>query len=123
MLCESPSRYYKEQETLEFIVQIPTTWDETIVLHGAIGDFIAVARRNGDKWYIGAMTDGTPRKLEFDLSFLKEGDFKMQVFKDGINVDRFAEDYKIDMIEVNQHSKITAEMSAGGGWTAIISKH
>lgn len=121
MLCESPSRYYKEQETVEFIVQIPTTWDETIVLHGVIGDFIAVARRKGDKWYIGAMTDGTSRKLEFDLSFLKEGNFKMEVFKDGINADRFAEDYKIDIIEVNQKSKITAEMSAGGGWAAIIS--
>lgn len=67
------------------------------------------------------MTDETPRKLEVDLSFLKEGDFKMEVFKDGINADRFAEDYKIDMIKVNQNSKITAEMSAGGGWTAIIS--
>lgn len=121
MLCESPSRYYKEQETVEFIVQIPTIWDETIVLHGAIGEYIAVARRKGDKWYIGAMTNSTPRKLKFDLAFLKEGDFKMEVFKDGINADRFAEDYKIDMIEVNQNSKITAEMSSGGGWAAIIS--
>jgi alpha-glucosidase len=121
MLCESPSRYYKEQETVNFIVQIPTIWDETIVLHGTIGDFIALARRKGDKWYIGAMTDGTPRKLEFDLSFLKEGNFKMEVFKDGLNADRFAEDYEIDIIEVNQKSKITAEMSAGGGWSAIIS--
>ena len=68
----------------------------------------------------GAMTDWTPRKLEMDLSFLKEGSFKMEVFKDGANVDRFAEDYKIDVIEVNQNSKITAEISAGGGWAAIV---
>ncbi|MFD2292862.1 glycoside hydrolase family 97 protein [Mariniflexile gromovii] len=121
MLCDSPSIYYKEQETVNFISQIPTIWDETIVLHGAIGDYIAVARRKGSKWYIGAMTDWTSRKLELDLSFLKEGNFKMEVFRDGKNANRFAEDYKIDIIEVNKDSKITAEMSAGGGWAAIIS--
>ncbi len=47
MLCESPSRYYKEHETVDFIVQIPTTWDETVVLHGSMGDYIALARRKG----------------------------------------------------------------------------
>lgn len=121
LLCESPSRYYKEPETVDFIVKIPTIWDETIVLHGLIGDYIAVARRKGDVWYVGAMTDENPRKLELDLSFLKEGSFKMEIYKDGVNADRFAEDYKIERTEVNQNSKITAEMAAGGGWIAIIS--
>lgn len=121
MLCDSPSRYYKEQETVDFITQIPTIWDETIVLHGSIGDYIAVARRKGDKWYIGAMTDWTPREFELDLSFLKVGNFNMEVFKDGINADRFAEDYKIETLDVNQKSKITAKMAHGGGWSAIIS--
>jgi len=121
MLCESPSRYYEEQETVDFIVQIPTTWDETIVLHGSMGDYIALARRKGDNWYLGAMTDWTPRELELNLSFLKEGTFRMEVFKDGINADRFAEDYKLQTLEVNKNSKISVQMSAGGGWTAIIS--
>lgn len=121
MLCESPSRYYKEQETVEFITKIPTTWDETIVLHGKIGDYIAVARRKGDKWYIGAMTDETERTLDLDLSFLKKGTYTMEIFKDGINAKRFAEDYKIETIEVDPQSKITATMSSGGGWSGIIS--
>jgi alpha-glucosidase len=122
MLCETPSRYYKEQETVDFIVQIPTTWDETIVLHGSIGNFIAVARRKGDKWYIGAMTNWTPRELKLDLSFLEEGTYNMKVFKDGVNADRFAEDYKLNTLEVNRNSEISANMAAGGGWAAIISK-
>ena len=112
MLCESPSRYYEEQETVDFIVQIPTTWDETIVLHGSMGD----------NWYLGAMTDWTPRELELNLSFLKEGTFSMKVFEDGINADRFAEDYKLKTLEVNRSSKISVQMAPGGGWTAIISK-
>ncbi|WP_434037622.1 glycoside hydrolase family 97 protein [Formosa sp. 4Alg 33] len=121
MLCDSPSRYYKEQETVDFITQIPTTWDETVVLHGAIGDYIAVARRNGDTWYVGAMTDWSSRQLELDLSFLKAGDYKMEVFKDGVNANRFAEDYTVETLDVNQTSKVTADMSHGGGWSAIIS--
>ncbi|SFB89393.1 alpha-glucosidase [Algibacter lectus] len=120
MLCDSPSRYYKEQETVDFITQIPTIWDETIVLHGAIGDYIAVARRKDNTWYIGAMTDWSPRALELDLAFLKAGNYNMEIFKDGVNANRFAEDYKKDLIEVNSNSKIKAKMAPGGGWSAII---
>ncbi len=122
MLCESPSTYKKEQETVNFISQIPTVWDETRVLHAAIGDYIAVARKKGDKWYIGAMTDWTPRELELDLSFLNDGTFNMEVFKDGINADRFAEDYKIETTHVTKNSKVKAQMAPGGGWVAIISR-
>jgi alpha-glucosidase len=122
MMCESPSRYYKEQESVDFIVQIPTLWDETVVLHGSIGNYIAVARRKGDNWYLGAMTNSTARELDFDLSFLQEGTYKMEVFKDGVNAGRFAEDYAIETAEVNRNSKVSAKMAEGGGWTAIISK-
>jgi len=122
MLCESPSIYYKEQETVDFIAQIPTVWDETVVLKGAVGDYIAIARRKGDKWYIGAMTDWTPREFELDLFFLSEGNYKMDVFKDGANADRNAIDYKRETIDVTKNSKIIANMAPGGGWVAIISK-
>ena len=122
MLCETPSRYYREQETVDFITQIPTTWDETTVLLGAVGDYIAVARRNGDRWFLGAMTDWDSRELELDLSFLGDGLFKMEVYKDGVNAGRFAEDYKMETLEVNKNSKIMVKMASGGGWAAIISR-
>lgn len=122
MLCESPSIYYKEQETIDFITQIPTIWDETIVLKGAVGDYIAVARRKGDKWYVGAMTDWTSRELELDLSFLNEGNYKLDIFRDGANANRNPVDYKREIKEVTRNSKIIAKMASGGGWVAIISK-
>ncbi len=122
MLCESPSRYYEEQETVDFIVQIPTTWDETVALHGSVGNYIALARRKGDKWFLGAMTNWEPRELELSLSFLGEGPYTMEVFKDGINADRFAEDYQRETLEVDGNSTITAKMGPGGGWAAIISR-
>lgn len=122
MLCESPSRYYKEQETVDFITEIPTTWDETVVLQGSVGNYIALARRKGDQWFMGAMTDWDARELELNLSFLGEGNYHMEVYKDGVNADRFAEDYRIDILEVNKDSEIKVIMAKGGGWAAIISK-
>ena len=122
MLCESPSRYYEEQETVDFITQIPTTWDETKALQASVGNFIAIARKKDDTWYIGAMTDWDERTLELDLFFLDEGDYRMEIFKDGINANTFAEDYRIETIDVNKDSEIDAKMAKGGGWAAIITK-
>jgi alpha-glucosidase len=122
MLCESPSTYYREQETVDFISQIPTIWDETIVLHGAVGEYIAVARRNGNKWYLAAMTGWEPRELELNLFFLKDGLYKMDVYKDGVNADRFAQDYKRETLNVKKNAVINVQMAPGGGWAAIISE-
>ncbi len=122
MLCDNPSVYYREQETVNFISQIPTVWEETKVLHAKVGDYIIVARKNGNNWYIGGMTDAAAREFEVDLSFLDGGDYNMQVYKDGINVDMFAQDYKVETSKVNKSNKVMATMSKGGGWSAILTK-
>ena len=122
MLCESPTIYYKEQETVDYITQIPTTWDETMVLAAAVSDYIVVARRKGENWYIGAMTDWTARDLEIDLSFLGDGEYDMQAYKDGINASKIAIDYKIENRTVNQNATLTLNLSSGGGWSAILKK-
>lgn len=122
MLCDSPSNYYKEKESTAFIARIPTTWDETIVLDAKISDYIVIARRDGEKWYIAAMTDNNPRKFDLDLDFLPEGKFKMEIMKDGINADRDARDYKLEELEFDSRSKIKINLAAGGGWVGIISQ-
>jgi alpha-glucosidase len=122
MLCESPTIYYKEQETVDFITQIPTIWDETVVLEGAVSDYIIVARRNGDNWYLGAMTDWTGRDFELDFSFLGEGAFEMQSYEDGINASRNAQDYKTRSNTVDKNTKHKIKLSSGGGYSAILTK-
>lgn len=120
MMCDSPTAYNKEQETLDFISQIPTTWYETIVLEGAVSDYIVLARRHGEDWYLGAMTDWTAREFDIDLFFLDEGKYEIQIFKDGINTDRNAMDYKFEKDIVQKGSAINISMSSGGGWAAIL---
>ena len=122
MMCESPSIYYEEQETVDFITQIPTVWDETRVLKAAVSDYIIVARRRGDTWYMGAMTDGTSRNFTVNLSFLDEGRYEMEIMKDGANAHRYAEDYKKETMEADRNTTVAIEMKSGGGWAAILKR-
>ena len=122
MMCESPTIYYKEQESVDMITQIPTTWDETIVLEAAVADYIVVARRKGDDWYLGGMTDWTSRAFEINLFFLGEGPYQMQAMKDGVNAGRNAQDYKIDQRTVTGTEKLKINLAKGGGFVGILKK-
>ena len=123
MMSDSPTIYKKEQETTDFISQIPTIWDETIVLEASITDYLVIARRNGDNWYLAAMTDWTARDFNIDLSFLEANtNYNVQIFKDGINTDRNAMDYKFEKISLNSNSEIDISLSSGGGFSAILKK-
>ena len=122
MLADSPSRYEKEQECTDFIAQVPTTFDETIVLTGEVGEYIALARRKGNTWYVAAMTNWTARNLDIDLSFLGEGTFKAEIFSDGVNADREATDYRKETRTVTSADRLEAAMMPGGGWTARITR-
>jgi alpha-glucosidase len=120
MLADSPSNYLREPEAMEFLGPVPSVWDETRVLDGEIGDYVVVARRSGRDWYIGAMTDWTARELELDLSFLPQGELKMEAYQDGANVDRMAGDYKLVKSQVSRNARLKIRLAPGGGWAARI---
>lgn len=120
MLCDSPSNYMKETECLEFIAEIPTVWDETRGLCGKVGEYIAMARRSGDTWYVGGMTDWNARELTLDLSFLPEGDHEVVLYRDGANAYRAASDYKKETIKLPADGKLTVRLAPGGGFAAVI---
>jgi alpha-glucosidase len=120
MLADSPSNYLKEPDAMEFLGPVPTEWDDTKVLDARIADYVLVARRNGRDWYVGAMTDWTPRDLEIDFSFLPEGQFAMTSYQDGVNADRFASDYKMEKKSIDRSTKLKIHLAPGGGWAARI---
>jgi alpha-glucosidase len=120
MLSDSPSNYLREPEMMEFFAPVPTEWDETKVLDGKIAQYVAVARRNGKEWYVGAMTNWSPRELEIDFSFLPEGSFTLQAYQDGVNADRMGSDYKMSESPVNRGTKLKIKLAPGGGWAGRI---
>jgi len=120
MLADSPSNYLREPETMEFLGPVPTTWDETRVLDGKIGDHVAVARRHGADWWVGAMTGWTPRDLDIDLSFLPEGRFELDAYADGVNADRWASDYARAKSDVDRTRRLRVHLAEGGGWAARL---
>ena len=120
MLSDSPSNYLREPEVMEFLAPVPSVWDDTRALDGRIAEYVVVARRSGNDWYIGAMTNWTGRELEIDFSFLPEGNFSMEAYQDGVNADRMASDYKRVAIEVNKSAKLKIKLAPGGGWAARI---
>ncbi|MDR3261808.1 MAG: glycoside hydrolase family 97 protein [Tannerella sp.] len=120
MLADSPADYKKEQETTGFIAKVPVVFDETVALDGEAGEYIVLARRKDNVWYVGAMTNWTKRTLTVDFSFLDGGNYEAEVFSDGLNADREATDYKREIIQLAANDKKEITMYPGGGWTARI---
>ncbi|GHT07564.1 retaining alpha-galactosidase [Bacteroidia bacterium] len=123
MLCDNPSNYLAEPECTEFIASVPTVWDNTIALNGKVGEYVSIARQKGNAWYVGALTNWTARDLELDLSFLGEGNFKAEVFKDGVNANKVAKDYKKEIITIPADRKLTIKMASGGGYAMKITRN
>ena len=121
MLSDSPSNYMNEQECTDFLVRVPVVWDDLKVLDAKTGDYLLLARRSGNDWFVGGMTDWNRRQMELDLSFLPSGEYSMEIFQDGINADKHAQDYKHLKSNVKSGDKLKIEMAPGGGWVAKIS--
>lgn len=122
MLCDAPTNYLKEEECTKFIAAIPTVWEETKALCGEVGKYLAMARQKNDIWYVGALTNWDSRDMELDLSFLGEGEYKAEIFEDGINADRVGKDYKRKVIPVPADRRLKIHMVSGGGHVMRIWK-
>lgn len=116
MLCDSPTAYEKEPETLDYIVRFPTRFDQTLIPAGEIGRYIVTARRAGDRWYLGALTNWDAREVEVKLDFLGDGRWKARIFRDGVNADRYGEDYLLEERTVTAADSLAMAMAPGGGY-------
>jgi len=122
MLSDNPTIYMREQECTDFITKVPVTFDETVPLDGKVGEYVALARKKGNTWFVGAMSDWTQRIITIDFSFLGKGVYQATVFKDGINADRDATDYTKETIKISASTKLSVKLAPGGGWAARIER-
>ncbi len=123
MLCDNPTLYYRNPDCTEFITSVPTTWDETKPLVATVGEVDVVAKRKGEKWFIGGITNGKEktREMELNFDFLEKGKtYTMTYFEDGINAGRQAMDYRRKTMQVKSGDKMTIKMVRNGGWAAVL---
>jgi alpha-glucosidase len=123
MLADEPTAYQPETECMKFLNQVPSVWDETLVLSAKAGEHILLARRNGETWYVGGMTGSVGQTISMDLSFLGAGVFQMDVWRDGENTRADGTNFEyMNEPSVNANMKYVISMAEGGGWAAIIKK-
>ncbi|HTN19638.1 MAG TPA: glycoside hydrolase family 97 protein [Pelobium sp.] len=121
MLADNPFNYLKEKESLSFINSVPVTWDETRVLKTEAPEYIVLARRKGDAWFVGGMTNSKAREFNLPADFLKNSTkYKITIIKDGMNADVQAMDYKQEIKEIQSGDNMHIKMVADGGWVAKI---
>jgi len=116
----NPSQGHLEPDYMSLVGDIPTVWDETLVLDGKVGEYIVTARKKGNDWYVGGMSNWAGKTVEIDFSFVGEGTFDVVVATDGVNADRYPSDYMISRKPIDK--KMTFTMAKGGGFVVVLKK-
>jgi alpha-glucosidase len=114
MVSDHPGAY-RDQPAFEFIRNAPATWDETRALNGEPGEFVTLARRRGANWYLGSMTNWTPRRLEVPLSFLGNGRYTAEIYADAEDAARNPRNTSITKQTVDAQTRLKIELAPGGG--------
>ena len=123
MLMDNPCRYDEWPDCRDYITSVPVNWDETRVLAAEAGQYIVMAKRKGEEWFIGGITNDKSREIEVVLDFLPEGKtLQMTTFVDGVNADRMAMDYRMEQTSVDNTTKLQIKMARNGGIAGVIGR-
>lgn len=114
MICDTPEAY-EGQPGFEFLQTVPTTWDKTVVPDASVNEYVAIARRHGDDWYVGAINNSQARNVEIALDFLGKGDYKVTLYKDARDTDTNPNHLIKDTLTVTAKDKITVPLASDGG--------
>jgi len=119
MVCDYPDAYIG-QPGFDFIQQVPTTWDETKVMDAKVGEWICIARRKGEQWFIGSITNSTSREINLHLDFLTSGESEATIYADATDTNENPNHLKISTIPVKQGDIIKLKLESGGGGAIVI---
>jgi alpha-glucosidase len=115
--CDHPD-HYRDQPGADFLKIVPTVWEETRVLDGSVGEYLAMVRQAGDGWFLGALTNSQPRELTIALDFLPPGRWQMRLWKDAADAHETAERLATEERSVRTGDVITLRLAPAGGCVA-----
>jgi alpha-glucosidase len=119
MVSDSPAAY-KDQPAFEFIRHAPAAWDETRAINGMPAEYITLARRKGKEWFLGSMTNWTPRDLDIPLAFLGPGKYRAEIFADADDAAKYPKNTSIRKETVDSGTHLKAHMAPGGGYAVRL---
>ncbi|MDB5159053.1 MAG: glycoside hydrolase [Mucilaginibacter sp.] len=114
MVADYPQAY-EGQPGFDFIKNVPTVWDETKVLNAEPGQYLTIARRHDNDWYVGTINNSQPRNLKIPLSFLPAGTYKAEVYKDDNETVKNPNHFSKEISVTNNKDVLIAPMAIGGG--------
>jgi len=119
----NPSQAWLEPKFTELLGSLPSTWDETSILDGKVGEYIVTARQHGSNWYIGGMSNWSPREIELKFDFLDDNaSYTATICKDGVNADRYPADYLISETIIKKGNVLKLKLAPGGGFLVRLMK-
>lgn len=119
MVSDSP-KVYKDQPAFEFIRNAPAAWDESKVLNGLPAEYITMARRRGKEWFIGSMTNWTPRDFDISLPFLPPGKYRAEIYADAEDANHYPKNVSIRKETVDKNSRLKVHLAPGGGYAVRL---
>lgn len=121
MLCDSPMEYRNYPDIMKFLSEVPVTFDDTKVLDAKVGEYALTAKRKGDNWYVGGMTNWNARTIEVDFAFLPVGtDYRATIMKDAPQADTEPMRYLCENMPVTHTTKLRFDMAKGGGFVILL---
>jgi len=121
MVCDYPDAYIG-QPGFEVIKNIPTTWDETHVPAAEVGEYISIARRKNNSWYVGTITNNKAREIKLNFGFLPAGNYIAEIYSDAADADENANHLTKQKLIVNRNSVLKLSLASGGGNIIILNK-
>ena len=108
---------------MDYLRALPATWDDTVALDGAIGEFYVAARRSGDDWYVSGITNEQARAFAVPLDFLDEGaSYDAAIYADAPESDSDAAAIDITSKTVVKGDALTFTAVRDGGWNAVLKR-
>ena len=121
IFCDSPENY-RGQQGIEFYRDLPTVWDDTVVLTAEVGQHLVLARRSADRWYLAAMNGSQSLSMQVPLRFLGPGEWSLQSYSD-------APESENDPMQVNEQKQVVTsasmlqmDLAPAGGFAAVASQ-
>jgi alpha-glucosidase len=116
MVSDSPQNYKGDAEgAFQFLKDVPTTWDETHVVGGEVGEYSTIVRRHGKEWYLGSMTNWTSRSFSVPLKFLGPGNYIAEMYEDGADAATQPKHVHVHKETVNSGTVLKMQLAPGGG--------